>query len=179
MYKLIVNGMTIYVRRLRREDLQEIKMLARKCFDAEDKKRASLNFSQYFKFGHEHDTLIKNRMKNWISIEYYVVEIILRNSKRVIGMFGLYKLTWSSDRAVWLDWLAVDPNFRRKGIGLACVLLATRIAKSRNFSIICIESSPKYEAATKLYLKCGFELKVQIPMYFEDGDPLYIYSKEI
>jgi ribosomal protein S18 acetylase RimI-like enzyme len=171
--------MTLFVRKLKREDLPRVRRLARLCFDPDDKKRASLNFDQYFKFGHDRDTLSVNRLENWISIEYYVVEAVLQNEKTIIGMFGLYSMSWSSDCAVWLDWLGVDPLFQKKGVGLACVDFAQRIAKSKDFLVMCIESSPRYKKAEALYLKQGFKLKVRIDDYFEDRDPLFLYVKEL
>jgi ribosomal protein S18 acetylase RimI-like enzyme len=44
---------------------------------------------------------------------------------------------------------------------------------------MCVESSPRYENAKRLYLRQGFELKIQIEDYFEDGDSLSVYAKEL
>jgi hypothetical protein len=93
-------------------------------FDEDDQERAKMNLKQYFKFKHHLDTLEKNKFKNWISIEYYVINIKQKNVLKIIGFFGLYFHTWSSNQTFWFDWLSLMKEYKKKGIGVASIKLA-------------------------------------------------------
>ncbi|NUQ84754.1 MAG: GNAT family N-acetyltransferase [Anaerolineales bacterium] len=53
--------------------------------------------------------------------------------------------------------VAVDSNFRRKGIGRALMQTAIDFARACGANGIALTSNPRREAANRLYLSMGFE----------------------
>jgi len=59
----------------------------------------------------------------------------------------------------YIDDVAVDTTFRRRGIGRALIARAIEWAKERRFPGIMLETQNNNVAACKLYESCGFELR--------------------
>lgn len=176
---LRIDNLSVVVNRLKKTDIIQLYNIIKENFDADDQECAKTNLKQYFNFKHHLDTLEKNKFKNWISIEYYVLKIKIKNRYKIIGFFGLYFHTWSSNKAFWLDWLMLSKEYREKGIGLACIKFAMEMAKTKGANVLSLETSPRYEIAIKIYEKLGFKCSVVINDYFADGDTLFIYSKDL
>jgi ribosomal protein S18 acetylase RimI-like enzyme len=79
---------------------------------------------------------------------------------KVVGAAGGYVVKPSSnvdgEHFGFIEFLIVDPNYRRRGIGKALLKeLITRLA-FKGADEICLEVDPKNEAAVKLYSQLGF-----------------------
>jgi len=57
-----------------------------------------------------------------------------------------------------IDDIAVEPQFRRQGVGRALIERAIAWAKERKFPGLMLETQNNNVAACKLYAGCGFEL---------------------
>jgi len=52
--------------------------------------------------------------------------------------------------------LRVDPNYRRRGIGMALVETAVRFCREQNYLKVCLDTFMEHEAAIQLFEKFGF-----------------------
>ena len=63
--------------------------------------------------------------------------------------------------------VAVDPNYRRRGIAKALMLAAIEFAKQAGANGIALTSNPKREAANRLYQSMGFEKRNTNAYFFK------------
>jgi ribosomal-protein-alanine N-acetyltransferase len=73
--------------------------------------------------------------------------------------------------------LAVDKNYRRKGIGAELVIYAIDIFKKCNVSEIKLEVRIGNNGAKEFYTKMGFKEKEIFKNYYEDGEDAAIMKK--
>jgi ribosomal protein S18 acetylase RimI-like enzyme len=86
---------------------------------------------------------------------------------QIVGMLSLtiYRVP-TGTRAIVED-IVVDQEARRKGIGEALVRLAIELAREAGASGVSLTSSPQREAANRLYLSLGFELRKTNPYFYK------------
>ena len=61
----------------------------------------------------------------------------------------------------------VEDNMRRRGIGEALVRRALELARAAGASGVSLTSNPQREAANRLYLSMGFELRKTNPYFYK------------
>jgi ribosomal protein S18 acetylase RimI-like enzyme len=78
---------------------------------------------------------------------------------RIVGLITLVAFTTVSGGYSWIEDLVVDAPVRRQGVGEALILAAIRRARELGAGMVDLTSNPAREAANRLYLRLGFELR--------------------
>lgn len=176
--KLKMDDKKITIRRLSKRDLPHILDIIKESFDDSTVDRAKMNYDQFFRFGHDKDRIEVNQRENWISVEYYVVEIKVKRKSYVVATFGIYTMSWSTT-SYWLGWISVHPDWRRQGIGTMCLEVAQDYAKQKGARIFCIETSQLYEDAILFYNNNGFKICGSIDKYYSEKEPVVFLMKNL
>jgi ribosomal protein S18 acetylase RimI-like enzyme len=99
------------------------------------------------------------------------------------SMAGFACYGWESlTRGTWdLFWVVTLPEVRRQGIGGALLDEALRIATAEHgrLMVIYTSSTNAYAAARKLYESRDFARTAVVPEYYNKGDDLHIYSRQL
>jgi GNAT superfamily N-acetyltransferase len=92
-------------------------------------------------------------------ITYLKYWVALNNRNKVVGIIGLYTLTYDEGEAYWLGWYCVDPKFRRKNIGKLLLNFAIDKAKKegKKWLRLYTSNAPNEKMANKIYDKLGFK----------------------
>jgi ribosomal protein S18 acetylase RimI-like enzyme len=80
-----------------------------------------------------------------------------------------------------LFWVCTLPSARGKGIGKALVTEVIRVASSEKGRLIVVNTSstPAYLSARKLYEANQFVRTATVPEYYNVGDDLFIYTRNL
>ncbi|RLE62732.1 MAG: ribosomal-protein-alanine N-acetyltransferase [Thermoprotei archaeon] len=75
--------------------------------------------------------------------------------------------------------IAVDPQFRRKGVGTELMKRLIELFRNRGVKLIRLEVRVSNTPARKLYEKLGFTSEYIIPNYYIDGEPCLVMVKRL
>ncbi len=91
-------------------------------------------------------------------LKYWVV--IDKDTKKIIGITGVYSLEKDEEEAFWLAWTCVHPNFRGMGVGKMLMEYIIRKAKDkkRKYLRLYTSTNPNEAVAQKMYDKMGFKI---------------------
>lgn len=80
--------------------------------------------------------------------------------RQVLGTTGLYKNPQDHDKAAWLGWFSVKPEFRGRGVGRELLQFSVDQAKAQDNRYLRLYTSdhPGEAAAQHLYEKMGFKV---------------------
>ena len=106
--------------------------------------------------------------------------VVGRDGERVLSFacFGPHPLT---EGTFDLYWLSTLPEARRRGIGLALLARVEAEVRARAGRLLVVETSslPDYSAARRFYESCGYRNEATIHGFYDPGDDLVIYVKEL
>lgn len=71
----------------------------------------------------------------------------------------------------YIDYIAVEADYRGQGIGRALIERATEWAKSKEFPGLMLETQDNNVPACRLYERCGFELRGFDTQLYKGSDP--------
>lgn len=97
----------------------------------------------------------------------------------IAGVIGYWRLNHEPKKIVWLDWLIVHKNYRRRGIGSILLKHLLKVLQKAKIKMLCVEHSSKDVAAEKFYRARGFKEQGRIPDYWDDGGDLVILTKKV
>jgi streptothricin acetyltransferase len=116
--------------------------------------------------------------KKEFPIEEMDIHSFLDNSDKVIFLaYSNGKLAGQIDLIKWwngyayVNAFAVNPEYRRQGIGLALLQKTVEWARRNQFPGVMLETQNNNAAACALYEKCGFELSGFDRYLFKGLDP--------
>lgn len=80
-----------------------------------------------------------------------------------------------------LYWIAVKPGVQRHGVGKRLLSFGEEFARSKNGRLLVAETSsqPSYASSRAFYLRNGFTEVASIADYYDVGDDLIIYVKQL
>ncbi len=78
---------------------------------------------------------------------------------RILGMLTLATFTIPTGVRAWIEDVVVDNEARGQGAGQALVEAAVAKAAEIGSRTVDLTSRPSREAANRLYVRCGFELR--------------------
>ena len=83
------------------------------------------------------------------------VSFLAHSGSRIVGRIVLSR-NWNE--FAYVNHLAVEPAFRRSGVGCALVLRAIEWSQAERLAGVMLETQNNNVAACKLYERCGFRL---------------------
>ncbi len=96
---------------------------------------------------------------NKMLADRHTIFVVARDGKKILGM-GTLGIFWNlRGLAAYVDNVIVHTDHRGKGMGKQISEKLLEIAKKKKVFRVDLTSSPKREAANKLYQKLGFELR--------------------
>ena len=98
--------------------------------------------------------------------------IVAKDGEKLVGYGGFYVTGDITN-------IAVDINYRGKGIGKLIIDKMLVIAKERCVEVLFLEVRASNSGAIRLYDKCGFKYISTRKRYYEDGEDALIYSREV
>ena len=109
---------------------------------------------------------------------YYFLLIDIGNRAVAYCCFGPIPCTIGSFD---LYWIAVDNNYRRKGLGGVLLQEAERMVSTMNGRKLYIETSSKsgYEDTRAFYEANGYQLASRLKDFYATGDDKITYEKDI
>jgi len=75
--------------------------------------------------------------------------------------------------------LAVDSNFRRRGIGRKLVNFIIQRLKEKSVKEVFLHTRRKNRAASSFYKKLGFRIIKIVKKYYRNGDDAYLMKREL
>jgi len=143
----------VRIRKLAARDYRAVKRIERIIVD---------EYLGYLKESGEEDTI-----EPWITPEYfnhyvraqasYVAEI----ARKLVGFILVQSTTFvhSAQREIWLEYIAVQPASRRKGIGTMLMSTVIEYANTHDISLMYTTLNPNNNESIQFLTKHGFELK--------------------
>jgi GNAT superfamily N-acetyltransferase len=82
-------------------------------------------------------------------------------NKKVVGFLLAQSLSWVNewDKVLWLEFIAVSPAHRRKGVGLALISAAKEFARKHHIKGLVATLNIDNEESKSLLLKAKFDVK--------------------
>jgi ADP-ribose pyrophosphatase YjhB (NUDIX family)/ribosomal protein S18 acetylase RimI-like enzyme len=97
---------------------------------------------------------VLDELRSNTNLEVWVAE---SEAQTVVGFCALSFAKTLTETRAWLDALAVEPDYRRRGMGRALFELAMRRARARGASQLLVDSSRGSSLAQDFYRAVGFD----------------------
>jgi GNAT superfamily N-acetyltransferase len=85
----------------------------------------------------------------------------------------------TSEPAVVVHRLAVDPAYRGKGVAMALMLQAEQVARTRQISVLRVDTNTQNEVTQRLFPRLGYLLAGEIGLGFRPGLRFRCYEKRL
>lgn len=99
---------------------------------------------------------LKEILKRTDSENLYFLTVLIKKTGQIIGMACLTLIRIPTGLIARIEDVVVDKKYRGKGVGKMMTKELIKIAKKRGVKHIDLTSSPKREAANKMYKRLGF-----------------------
>jgi ribosomal-protein-alanine N-acetyltransferase len=118
------------------------------------------------------------------SNKFFLQELQVRDAHSLLATIGeksvAYVIYWLLPREIDIHNLAVNPAYRRRGIGRVLLETVVEEARRQGVSRVTLEVRKSNEAAQKLYHALGFSAKgVRKGYYSDDGEDAVIMALEL
>ena len=123
--------------------------------------------------------LIDIVLKDQIQKDYQIY-CMVDDRDQAIG-YICYGLTPMTRGTFDLYWIAVDPDFQKRGVGSKLLSFLEEVVKAEGGRMILADTStiPQYEKTQKFYLKNGFQEVARIQDYYHPGNDRITFCKKI
>jgi ribosomal protein S18 acetylase RimI-like enzyme len=109
----------------------------------------------------------------------YIISCAVNANDQPIG-YVCYGPTPLTDQTYDLYWIAVDPEWHRRGVGdLLIEHVEQMLLPSGRLLLIETSSLAKNEAARRFYLRHHYHEVARVPDFYTDGDDRIIYAKRL
>ena len=148
-----LGNLRITTHRLRSIDYRAIKKIEKIIVD---------EYLQYLKRTGERDSVDR-----WITPGYFnhyvkaKTSFVARANEKTVGFVLTQPVSYvhSMRREIWLEYIAVLPRFRKKGIGSRLMANVIDYAKSHDIALLHTALNPNNDESARLLRKHGFEIK--------------------
>jgi len=107
-------------------------------------------------------SMFEEEMKRQSQLSYFLVAVL---GPRIVGYMGFWLILEESH----IINLAVDPDFRKQGIGEKLLIATNQKALDLGAKCATLEVRMSNQSAIELYLKHGFEIVAIRPKYYQDN----------
>lgn len=116
------------------------------------------NLQQYLKEQHIGREVTRARFDLYVKTGS---SFVAEENGKVIGYVASRTVSFMHgvDKLLWIEYVVVRSEYRRRGIGTALMLKLIQYANSSGADRIYSTINPDNEASTKLHLKAGFNVK--------------------
>lgn len=108
---------------------------------------------------------VQEEIQNY-SGDIYVATI----NKKVIGFISLSYPFW--DKVAMIDYLAVEENYRKQGIGRLLIHHVLKRAQELSMRYVCVQTGLWNLGAINFYKRVGFSLRGVFPEYEGEGNDM-------
>jgi ribosomal protein S18 acetylase RimI-like enzyme len=110
----------------------------------------------------------------------YQIHCIVDDQDQAIG-YICYGSTPMTQGTFDLYWIAVDPDFQKKGAGSKLLEFLEEWVRVEGGRLILADTStiPHYEKTQKFYLKNGFREVAKVPDYYHPGNDRITFCKRL
>jgi ribosomal protein S18 acetylase RimI-like enzyme len=110
----------------------------------------------------------------------YQIYCMVDDQDQAIG-YICYGLTPMTRGTFDLYWIAVDPDFQKRGVGSKLLSFLEEVVKAEGGRMILADTStiPQYEKTQKFYLKNGFQEVARIQDYYHPGNDRITFCKKV
>ncbi|MBU0699555.1 MAG: GNAT family N-acetyltransferase [Proteobacteria bacterium] len=122
--------------------------------------------------------LVEERLAKGTASGYYFVFVDRENRLAGYACYGPIPCTVSGYD---LYWIAVHPEFQKKGLGRTIFNETERLIREAGGTRIYADTSqkPQYDDTRAFYDRCGFDIAAVLEDFFDRGDGKVIYAKSI
>ena len=136
--------------------LEQAEALAKRVFPNQDFGEHTC----FWAYARQDDPAVRDAQRQFGVEEFLHFSVAVTEFEEVVGVCGLYTTPDTQHDSVWLNWLCVDPNYRKQGIRRMLLETAIKQAKATGKKFLCLFTSddPNEAAAQKLYEKYGLKI---------------------
>jgi ribosomal protein S18 acetylase RimI-like enzyme len=117
---------------------------------------------------------LADRVRELLDRNDFIV-LLAGSEPRGLAMLRFRPSIWTSGLECYLAELYVQPEHRRRGLGLALMTAVLEVARERGADYIEVATSEDDVGARALYERFGFVNREQGP----DGPVMYVYEREV
>jgi len=119
-------------------------------------------YLQYLK-----ETGDKDSIERWITPQYFnhyvgtETSVVAETDGKLVGFILAQPTSYiqGAKREIWLEYIAVLPETRKKGIGSRLISKAVNHARSHGVKLLYTTLNPNNSGSSRLLVKHGFEVK--------------------
>lgn len=100
---------------------------------------------------------------------------------KIVGVIGLFRDFYESDRSYWMGWFCVHKDYRRKGVGKMLLRRIENELRKKAVKKLFVNtgSAETYTDAMNFYFSNGFRLEGILRDYYSEGEDQIILSKDL
>jgi len=150
--------MALIVRKMQKKDYEPYKRLFDEAYTEYLEFLMQRNPQQYQKEKREERKVTRTRFNFYLKTGS---SFVAEEKGEVIGYVASQAASYMHgvDKLLWIEYVVVEPEHRRKGIGAALLQKLMDYAKHNNINRIYTTINPDNEASIKLHQKVGFNVK--------------------
>lgn len=87
----------------------------------------------------------------------------------------------ATDRVWYLTMIAVSPRVQGQGVGRGLLQHVEEVLRASEQRLLLVETSgtAQYDGTRHFYGQCGYGEVARVPHYFEDGDDMVLFLKDL
>jgi len=119
------------------------------------------------------------RVIRWASRDDSAQIFVAEADRRVVGFLMLERPGTWWNRVAEIGWIAVLPDYQRKGIGSSLIQKMGQYAEEKDIRKLYVEPSVKNNTAIRFYVKNGYNYEATRKDWYKDGEDSTILGKHL